>query len=126
MQEFPKRVSAFEQADALWKRQYQALGKGEMLPECLLDENLQCLDYYPLTLILGKAFEQIGQAGTETDARRLFLLIGHAMPYLGVRWQQSGKCRTPRLLGTPSPRGRASKPPKHSDNRALEDRKYLP
>jgi hypothetical protein len=36
------------------------------------------------SLILGRAFEQIGQANTETDARRLFQLIGRAMPYLGI------------------------------------------
>ena len=70
--------------------------------------DLKRLGYYPLTLILGRAFEQIGPANTETDERRLFQLIGRAMPYLGIRWQQSGKCRTPRLYGTPE--RRTSKP----------------
>jgi hypothetical protein len=68
----------------LWRRQYEALDRGEVLPECLRDENLQCLDYYPLTLMLGKAFERIGFADRETDARRLFLLIG-----------QLSRCKTP-------------------------------
>ncbi len=95
-----KRVSASEQADALWKRQYEALRRGEVLAECLQPQNLQCLDYYPLTLVLGRAFEQVGrvlQTKGETGLARLFLLIGRAFSYLGVRWQQSGKCRPLRL-----------------------------
>ena len=93
----PGRVSANDRADALWKRQYEAFSSGEVFPECLEDENLQCLDYYPLTCVLGRAFEQIGRIlhhrEGEANMARLFALIGRLTPYLGVRWQQSGKCR---------------------------------
>jgi hypothetical protein len=97
----PGRVSANDRADALWKRQYEALSSGEVLPECLEDQNLHCLDYYPLTCVLGRAFEQVGRIlhcrEGETKMARLFALIGRGVPYLGIRWQQSGKCSTLRL-----------------------------
>lgn len=35
----------------------------------------------------------MGKADEKTDVRRLFLLIGRMVPYLGVRWQQSSKAR---------------------------------
>lgn len=61
-----------------------------MLPECLEEANLQCLYYQPLTAILGRAFEQIGQA----EGKPVFVLIGRMIPYLGIRWQQSNKARS--------------------------------
>jgi hypothetical protein len=80
-------VSANDRADALWKRQYEAFSSGEVFPECLEDENLQCLDYYPLTCVLGRAFEQIGRIlhhrEGEANMARLFALIGRLTPYLG-------------------------------------------
>ncbi len=83
----PGRVSANDRADALWKRQYEAFSSGEVFPECLEDENLQCLDYYPLTCVLGRAFEQIGRIlhhrEGEANMARLFALIGRLTPYLG-------------------------------------------
>ncbi len=78
----------------------EALARGEVLSECLQHQNLQCLDYYPLTLVLGRTFEQVGRVlktRGEADLGRLFILIGRAFPYLGVRWQQSSKCRPLRL-----------------------------
>ena len=51
--------------------------------------------------MLGRAFEQVGrilhQREGEANLPRLFALIGRGVPYLGVRWQQSGKCRPLRL-----------------------------
>jgi hypothetical protein len=91
--ELPRLVSKNPQADALWRKQYEALLDPQVLDECLDDRNLQCLYYYPLTLILGRVFEQIGQADKWADVRRLFVLAGRLIPYLGVRWQQSSKVR---------------------------------
>jgi hypothetical protein len=56
-----------------------------VLSECLQHQNLQCLDYYPLTLVLGRTFEQVGRVlktRGEADLGRLFILIGRAFPYL--------------------------------------------
>jgi hypothetical protein len=91
--ELPRLVSKNPEADALWRNQYKALLNGQVFDECLEDQYLQCLYYYPMTLILGRAFEQMGRAGRETDVRRLFILVGRMIPYLGVRWQQSSKAR---------------------------------
>jgi hypothetical protein len=85
----PKRVSANPEAGALWKRQYAALLEGRVIPECLEEANLQCLDYFPMTLLMGRALEQVGRQ----PAPALFLLAGKLFPYLGIRWLQSGKCR---------------------------------
>ena len=79
----PKRVSASEQGDALWKRQYEALVRGEVLSE---HQNIQCLDYYPLTLVLGRAFEQVGRVWVtkgETGLGQLFRPDWQSVSLLG-------------------------------------------
>jgi hypothetical protein len=93
MFELPRLVSKNSQADILWRRQYEELKYGQVLDECLDDKNIQCLYYYPMTLILGRVFERIGEADKQTDVRRLFVLAGKLIPYLGIRWQQSKKAR---------------------------------
>ena len=60
-----------------------------MLEECLETKNLQCLDYRPMTAILGRVFEQIGDtfaAKNEGHLARLFRLAGKLVPY----WVSAG------------------------------------
>jgi hypothetical protein len=89
----PGVVTTNPEVNQLWQRQYRSLERGEVLPECLREENLSHLNYRSLTILLGRAFEAL--AASPSPA--LFKLIGRLLPMLGVRWEQSNKARPPRL-----------------------------